>query len=102
KYKGLRLQSVCYLVAIRTSARGNASTIRHGERRGPVAAPVFKSRSGRDSNQDAPTAAENLSMWIGALLGCCRRDSAHVHTQNMHSRRARPRMAPYLRYKLYP
>jgi hypothetical protein len=33
-----------------------------------VASPVFKSRSGRDSNQDAPTTAENLSMWIGALL----------------------------------
>ena len=42
KYKGLRLQSVCYLVAIRTSARRKASTIRHGEGRGPVASPVFK------------------------------------------------------------
>ena len=60
--EGLGLQSVCNLVAIRTSARRNASKIKHGEGRGPVASPVFKSRSSGDSNQDAPTTAESFSM----------------------------------------
>jgi hypothetical protein len=33
-----------------------------------VASPVFKSRSGRDGNQDGPTTAENFLMCVGALL----------------------------------